>query len=227
MGGKRRNPEMARKSFTPSQGVHWELKQLRAASVPPEDSFREPDSLQFLAAKRLTRRLNCLSRPHTALGNTNGKRHSDEEQSDEEPQSQEFCPFGEYGAARAANVVRQARLRSAPLRRLAEDLSKISKRRAILEKDLSHVGLPLVKAALIEDLKSEPQKHSLIALALGANKATHRKVISRTSLRRFSLVDSARPTNSKAQAPDVLSEFPIALSSVGTGPFLLPMSLHQ
>jgi hypothetical protein len=213
---------MPRRSFTPSQvqGVNWELKQLRAASVPPEASFREPDSLQFLAAKRLTRRLNCLSlRPHTALGNTNGKRHSDEEQSDEEPQSQEFCRFGEYGAARATNVVCQARLRSAPLRRLAEDLSKISKRRAILEKDLRHVGLPLVKAALIEDLKSEAQKHSLIAFAVGANKTTH----STGKRTRYSV----RPTNSKAQASDVLSEFPIALSSAGTGPFLLPISLHQ
>ena len=223
MGGKRRNPEMARKSFTPSQGVHWELKQLRAASVPPEDSFREPDSLQFLAAKRLTRRLNCLSRPHTALGNSNGKRHSDEEQSDEEPQSQEFCPFGEYGAARAANVVRQARLRSAPLRRLAEDLSKISKRRAILEKDLSHVGLPLVKAALFEDLKSEALQHSLIAFPVDADDPLG----ATTHSTRLRTRDSVRPTNTKAQASDVLSEFPIASSSVRTGPFLLPTSLHQ
>ena len=41
--------------------MHRGLKQLRAASVPPGDSFQEPDSLQFLAAKRLTRRLNGLS----------------------------------------------------------------------------------------------------------------------------------------------------------------------
>ncbi len=222
---------MPRKCFNPSQGVHRGLKQLRAASVPPGDSFQEPDSLQFLAAKRLTRRLNGLSleghpRPHTSLGNPLGQRHSDEEQSDEESQ-QELCHadrgIGKYGTVRAASVVRKSRLRSAPLRRLEEDLSRISKRRTLLEKDLSHVGLPLVKAALFEDLKSEALQHSLIAFPVGADDP----VGATTRSTRLMTRDSVRPTNTKAQASDVLSEFPIASSSVRTGPFLLPTSLHQ
>ena len=91
----------------------------------------------------------------------------------------------------------QARLRSAPLRRLEGELSKISKRRALLEKDLRHVGLPLVNAALIDDMKLNRQKHeqSLHASTSGAT----------------------------AQAPNVLTEFPIT-SSIGTRAFLWPTS---
>ena len=92
--------------FNPSKGVHrQELKQPRAASVPPEEAFQEVDKLHSIAARRLVR----LVRPHTSLGNERGEQGGHDDSAalsfdDDEQQWQDRTGVGRYGAARAAAV---------------------------------------------------------------------------------------------------------------------------
>ena len=138
----------------------------RCVSVAPDAAVASFQSIEAMATRRLSKiGLSLLPRPQTSIGLASRAKDEDDlfERSNLES-SQDGAPSYDVRAQSADidhEFERKVRLRNAPLRKIEDDISRISRRRKALERDLKrNAALPGIIPKSVSSLQQDQEQRA-------------------------------------------------------------------